>query len=186
MSARPTATWHPSPPFRKSAGRRAPPAPAGSRVSRPSRFPGRRADGVSSGEAMNEIERLANEIPGTGVGWSGSAYEQRQASGQAPLLYAVSLLVVFLCLAALYESWTIPVAVLAGRCRSASSARSSSPISAGWRTTCIPADRPAHHHGPRLQERDPDDRVRRAGREEGRARDRRGDDRRRASVSARS
>jgi multidrug efflux pump len=73
---------------------------------------GQAADGVSSGEAMAEIERLASEIPGTGVGWSGSSYEERQASGQAPLLYAVSLLVVFLCLAALYESWSIPVAVL--------------------------------------------------------------------------
>ena len=61
---------------------------------------------------MAEIERIANELPGTSVGWSGSSYEERQASGQAPLLYAVSLLVVFLCLAALYESWSIPVAVL--------------------------------------------------------------------------
>ncbi|OYW43987.1 MAG: hydrophobe/amphiphile efflux-1 family RND transporter [Sphingomonadales bacterium 32-68-7] len=73
---------------------------------------GQAAEGVSSGEAMAEIERLAGEIPGTGVGWSGVSYEERQASGQAPLLYAVSLLVVFLCLAALYESWSIPVAVL--------------------------------------------------------------------------
>jgi multidrug efflux pump len=73
---------------------------------------GQAADGVSSGEAMAEISRIASEIPGTTVGWSGSSYEERQASGQAPLLYAVSLLVVFLCLAALYESWSIPVAVL--------------------------------------------------------------------------
>jgi multidrug efflux pump len=73
---------------------------------------GQAADGVSSGEAMAEIERMASEIPGTGIGWSGVSYEERQASGQAPLLYAVSLLVVFLCLAALYESWSIPVAVL--------------------------------------------------------------------------
>ncbi len=73
---------------------------------------GQAAPGVSSGEAMAEIERIAAEIPGTGVGWSGSSYEERQAAGQAPLLYAVSLLVVFLCLAALYESWSIPVAVL--------------------------------------------------------------------------
>ncbi|HEU4652231.1 MAG TPA: efflux RND transporter permease subunit [Croceibacterium sp.] len=73
---------------------------------------GQAADGVSSGEAMAEIERIAGEIPGTSVGWSGSSYEERQASGQAPMLYAVSLLVVFLCLAALYESWSIPVAVL--------------------------------------------------------------------------
>jgi multidrug efflux pump len=73
---------------------------------------GQAADGVSSGEAMAEIERIAGELPGTSIGWSGSSYEERQASGQAPLLYAVSLLVVFLCLAALYESWSIPMAVL--------------------------------------------------------------------------
>jgi multidrug efflux pump len=58
------------------------------------------------------MERLANQIPGTSVAWSGQSYQERLSSGQAPLLYAVSLLVVFLCLAALYESWSIPVAVL--------------------------------------------------------------------------
>jgi multidrug efflux pump len=75
-------------------------------------FQGQPAPGVSSGEAMDEIERLANEIPGTSVAWSGQSYQERLSSGQAPLLYAISLLVVFLCLAALYESWSIPVAVL--------------------------------------------------------------------------
>jgi multidrug efflux pump len=75
-------------------------------------FQGQPAPGVSSGEAMDEMERLANEIPGTSVAWSGQSYQERLSSGQAPLLYAVSLLVVFLCLAALYESWSIPVAVL--------------------------------------------------------------------------
>src|SRR5215218_494463 len=73
---------------------------------------GQPAPGVSSGEAMDEIERLAAEIPGTSVAWAGQSYQERLSSGQAPLLYAVSLLVVFLCLAALYESWSIPVAVL--------------------------------------------------------------------------
>ena len=75
-------------------------------------FQGQPAPGVSSGEAMDEMERLASEIPGTSVAWSGQSYQERLSSGQAPLLYAVSLLVVFLCLAALYESWSIPVAVL--------------------------------------------------------------------------
>jgi multidrug efflux pump len=84
---------------------------------------------------MAEIERIASEIPGTSVGWSGASYEERQASGQAPLLYAVSLLVVFLCLAALYESWSIPVAVLLV-VPLGSSGRSSSPTCAGSRTTC--------------------------------------------------
>ena len=75
-------------------------------------FQGQPAPGVSSGEAMDEMERLAGEIPGTTVAWSGQSYQERLSSGQAPLLYAISLLVVFLCLAALYESWSIPVAVL--------------------------------------------------------------------------
>ena len=75
-------------------------------------FQGQPAPGVSSGEAMDEMERLASEIPGTSVAWSGQSYQERLSSGQAPLLYAISLLVVFLCLAALYESWSIPVAVL--------------------------------------------------------------------------
>ncbi|WP_282949365.1 MULTISPECIES: efflux RND transporter permease subunit [unclassified Sphingopyxis] len=73
---------------------------------------GQPAPGTSSGEAMDEMERMANEIPGTSVAWSGSSYQERLSSGQAPLLYALSLLVVFLCLAALYESWSIPLAVL--------------------------------------------------------------------------
>ena len=75
-------------------------------------FSGQAAAGTSSGEAMELASALAAEYPGTDVAWSGSSYEERNASSQAPLLYALSLLVVFLCLAALYESWSIPVAVL--------------------------------------------------------------------------
>jgi multidrug efflux pump len=73
---------------------------------------GQAAPGQSSGDAMNEMEKLAGQFPGTSVAWSGLSYQERLSSGQAPYLYALSLLVVFLCLAALYESWTIPVAVL--------------------------------------------------------------------------
>ena len=73
---------------------------------------GQPAAGTSSGEAMDEMERMATEIPGTSVAWAGSSYQERLSSGQAPLLYVLSLLVVFLCLAALYESWSIPLAVL--------------------------------------------------------------------------
>ncbi len=73
---------------------------------------GQAAPGQSSGAAMDRIEALAREIPGTSVAWSGLSFQERLSSGQAPLLYGLSLLVVFLCLAALYESWTIPVAVL--------------------------------------------------------------------------
>ncbi|SFG27050.1 multidrug efflux pump [Novosphingobium sp. CF614] len=75
-------------------------------------FSGNAATGVSSGTAMDLMEQLAAKIPGTSVAWSGSSYQERLSSGQAPVLYALSLLVVFLCLAALYESWSIPVAVI--------------------------------------------------------------------------
>jgi multidrug efflux pump len=75
-------------------------------------FQGQPAPGVSSGEAMDEMQRLADQISGTGTAWAGQSYQERLSSGQAPLLYGISLLVVFLCLAALYESWSIPVAVL--------------------------------------------------------------------------
>ncbi|EJL24733.1 efflux RND transporter permease subunit [Novosphingobium sp. AP12] len=75
-------------------------------------FSGDAASGVSSGTAMNVMEQLASDIPGVSVAWAGSSYQERLSSGQGPVLYALSLLVVFLCLAALYESWSIPVAVI--------------------------------------------------------------------------
>jgi multidrug efflux pump len=62
---------------------------------------------------MKEIVRLQQQLPaGTGYAWSGLSYEEQVSGGQAPLLYTLSVLVVFLCLAALYESWSIPLAVL--------------------------------------------------------------------------
>jgi multidrug efflux pump len=73
---------------------------------------GQSAPGKSSGDAMKRIEAMAAQIPGTSIEWSGASYQERLSSGQAPILYGLSLLVVFLCLAALYESWTIPIAVL--------------------------------------------------------------------------
>jgi multidrug efflux pump len=73
---------------------------------------GQPAPGKSSGQAMAEISKLASQIPGVSVAWSGASYQERLATGQAPLLYTVSLIVIFLCLAALYESWSIPLAVL--------------------------------------------------------------------------
>jgi multidrug efflux pump len=73
---------------------------------------GQAAPGKSSGDALRRIQELASEIPGTSVALSGVSYQEALSSTQAPLLYALSLLVVFLCLAALYESWTIPIAVL--------------------------------------------------------------------------
>ena len=73
---------------------------------------GQGAPGTSSGDAMNIIEELASKIPGVDIAWAGQSYQERISSGQAPILYGVALIVVFLCLAALYESWSIPVAVL--------------------------------------------------------------------------
>ena len=75
-------------------------------------FQGQAAAGQSSGDAMVRMTELAAQIPGTTVAWAGLSYQERLSAGQAPLLYGLSILVVFLCLAALYESWTIPVAVL--------------------------------------------------------------------------
>ncbi|CAN5196245.1 efflux RND transporter permease subunit [soil metagenome] len=75
-------------------------------------FNGQAVAGFSSGEAMQRMIEHASQIPGTGIAWAGLSYQERLSSGQAPILYAMSLLVVFLCLAALYESWSIPFAVL--------------------------------------------------------------------------
>jgi multidrug efflux pump len=74
---------------------------------------GAAAPGRSSGEAMAEMEALAARLPaGIGAEWTGLSYQERLTGAQAPMLYAISLLVVFLCLAALYESWSIPVSVM--------------------------------------------------------------------------
>jgi HAE1 family hydrophobic/amphiphilic exporter-1/multidrug efflux pump len=74
---------------------------------------GEPAPGASSGEAMAAMESLVEQLPdGIGAQWSGLAYEEQQSGANAPILYALSLLVVFLCLAALYESWSIPVSVM--------------------------------------------------------------------------
>ncbi|MBU3991649.1 MAG: efflux RND transporter permease subunit, partial [Alphaproteobacteria bacterium] len=71
------------------------------------------APGVSTGAAMKAIEEHAAKLPqGIGFEWTGLSYEEQLSGGQAPALYALSLLIVFLCLAALYESWSVPVAVL--------------------------------------------------------------------------
>jgi len=75
-------------------------------------FNGQAAPGTSSGEAMDIFSDIVARYPGLSLAWAGASYQERLSSGQAPFLYAVSLLVVFLCLAALYESWSIPVAVL--------------------------------------------------------------------------
>jgi len=74
---------------------------------------GEGAPGVSSGVAMAEIERLAAQLPpGFAIEWTALSFQERQAGSQTTMLYVLSLMVVFLCLAALYESWTVPTAVL--------------------------------------------------------------------------
>ncbi len=74
---------------------------------------GQAAPGRSSGEAMKAMEEAMAQLPsGFGYDWTGISYQERQAGSQAPLLYTASIFVVFLCLAALYESWTIPFSVL--------------------------------------------------------------------------
>jgi multidrug efflux pump len=70
---------------------------------------GQAAPGISTGEAMAEMEKMVAQLPvGIGYEWTGLSYEEKKAGAQAPALYAISLLVVFLSVAALYESWTIP------------------------------------------------------------------------------
>ena len=74
---------------------------------------GEPAPGKSSGEAMAAMEEIVAKLPqGVGFDWTGLSYQERMAGSQAPLLYAFSIFVIFLCLAALYESWPIPIAIL--------------------------------------------------------------------------
>lgn len=74
---------------------------------------GEAAPGVSTGTAMDIMEQLVQKLPaGFGLQWTGMSYQERLSGAQAPALYAISLLVVFLCLAALYESWSVPFSVM--------------------------------------------------------------------------
>jgi multidrug efflux pump len=74
---------------------------------------GNPAQGISSGEAMTEMENMVNQLSGGfGVDWAGLSYEEKAAGSQSGQLYLISILVVFLCLAALYESWSVPISVL--------------------------------------------------------------------------
>ncbi|EIQ3654012.1 efflux RND transporter permease subunit [Salmonella enterica] len=74
---------------------------------------GEAAPGRSTGEAMSLMENLASQLPnGIGYDWTGMSYQERLSGNQAPALYTISLIVVFLCLAALYESWSIPFSVM--------------------------------------------------------------------------
>jgi hydrophobe/amphiphile efflux-1 (HAE1) family protein len=74
---------------------------------------GQSAPGKSSGAAMDEMQKLIGKLPkGIGYEWTGQSYQERLSGGEAPMLYGLSILVVFMCLAALYESLTIPIAIV--------------------------------------------------------------------------
>lgn len=74
---------------------------------------GQAAPGVASGEAMQAMEEIVKKLPGgVGLDWQGLSYEEKEAGEQGGVLYLLSAIVIFLCLAALYESWTIPVSVM--------------------------------------------------------------------------
>ncbi|MDQ1159049.1 multidrug efflux pump [Sphingomonas sp. SORGH_AS 950] len=74
---------------------------------------GQAAPGVSSGAAIKAMEEMQAKLPpGTRLDWTGLSYEEQLSGGQAPALYGLSLLIVFLCLAALYESWSVPISVM--------------------------------------------------------------------------
>src|SRR5690606_5074747 len=76
---------------------------------------GQPAPGYTSGEAMQAVEEIVAQLPdGIGIAYNGTSYEERQTGSQAPLLYAMTVLIVFLSLAALYESWSVPAAVMLG------------------------------------------------------------------------
>ena len=120
---------------------------------------GEPAPGRSSGEAMAEIEAMAARLPpGIGVEWTGLSYQERLSGSQAPALYAISLLVVFLCLAALYESWSIPFSVMLVVPLGVLGALVVATLPRAAQRRLLPG-RPADHDRALGEERDPDRRV---------------------------
>ncbi len=97
---------------------------------------GEAAPGISTGTAMDMMEKLAAQLPtGFGLEWTAMSYQERLSGAQAPALYAISLLVVFLCLAALYESWSVPFSVMLVVPLGVIGALLATGC-AGWRMTC--------------------------------------------------
>ena len=124
------------------------------------RIAGDAAPGYSTGDAMTEMEALATKLPaGFGYEWTGQSREERLSGSTATILLAFSLLAVFLCLSALYESWSIPFAVAAGSAagRARCGAGGDDPRHAQRR---VLQGRPDHRDRPVGEERDPDHRVR--------------------------
>ena len=130
------------------------------RLSRRYAIQGAAAPGTSSGEAMDAMEQLAASCrPGIGFEWTGLSYEEQAVGRQAPMLYAMSLLVVFLCLAALYESWSIPVSVMLVVPLGVLGAVLATLLARARERRLLPG-RPAHDDRSGGEERDPDRRVR--------------------------
>src|SRR5690606_40023390 len=99
--------------FARSAGVRGPPQVVGYTAWPAIRIAGEAAPGYSTGAAIAEMERLAAELPqGFGYEWTGQSLEEILSGNQAPMLFGMSILFVFLLLAALYESWSIPISVM--------------------------------------------------------------------------
>ena len=133
---------------------------------------GEAAPGRSSGEAMQAMEGFVRELPlGFGYDWQGLSYQERMASSQAPLLYAFSIFVIFLCLAALYESWPIPDLDPAGAAPGGHR-RSHRLERAGTAQRRLFPDRASDHPGSDHQERHPDRPVRQGRRGTGDGADR--------------
>ena len=124
------------------------------------RISGEAKPGYTSGDAIAEMERLAGRLPrGFGYEWTGQSLQEKLSGSQAPFLLALSALVVFLCLAALYESWTIPLAVLLTVPLGISGAVLAATLR-GLAERRLFHGGPDHHHRARGQGRHPDHRIR--------------------------
>ncbi|BBU82032.1 hypothetical protein EIMP300_34320 [Escherichia coli] len=121
---------------------------------------GEAAPGVSTGTAMDIMESLVKQLPnGFGLEWTAMSYQERLSGAQAPALYAISLLVVFLCLAALYESWSVPV-VLGNAGRAAGGyRRAAGNLDARAGKRCLLPGGPVNGHWFIGEKRHPDRRV---------------------------
>ena len=161
MSATPPATWFLSPPSPPGNGATAPPTCSATTASPPSTSSGSRAPARAPATPCRPWRTWPQKLPqGIGYEWTGLSFQERQAGAQAPALYAFSVLVIFLCLAALYESWSIPFSVLLVLPLGVFGA-----VLATWGRGSVQRrllpDRPADHAGPHRQERHPDRAVRR-------------------------
>ena len=121
---------------------------------------GQGAPGISSGTALQEMDKLFKKLPqGIGYELTGLSFQEQQSGAQAPSLYALSILIIYLCLAALYESWAIPLSVMLVIPLGVIGALGGGQRARPLQRHLLPG-RPARHHRPFRQERDPDRGVR--------------------------